>query len=69
MINYVTKITHLLLTRDWECCPACRSSYVKESALWVDSQKVGVGLLCPVDVQEVKADLLVKDKFGSTYKW
>lgn len=68
MINYVTKITHLLLTRDWECCLACRSSYVKESALWVDSRKVGVGLglLCPVEVQEVKADLLMRDKFGST---
>lgn len=62
-------VTHLLLTHDWERCPACHSSYVKASAQWVDSKKVGVGLLSPGEVQEVEADRLIKDKFGSTIKW
>lgn len=62
-------VTHLLLTRDWERCLACRSSYVKELAPWVDLQKVGVGLLCPVEVQEVKVEQLIKHKLWSTNKW
>lgn len=60
-------VTHLLLTHDWERCLECHSSYAKESALWVDSQMVVVGLLLPVEVQEVKADLLMKDKIGSNW--
>ena len=62
---YFTMVTHLSLTHDWERCLACHSSYEKELALWVDSQKVAVGLPLPVEVQEVQADLLMKDKFES----
>jgi len=35
----------------------------------VDSQKVGVGLLLAAEVQEVKADLLMKDRLGSDFKF
>ncbi len=65
---YVTMFTHLLLTHDWERCLTCHSSYVQEAALWVDSQKAGVGLKLEEEVQEVKVDLLMKEKFGSVIK-
>lgn len=65
-IYYVTVVTHLLPTHDWECCLACHSSSVEELEQWVDSQKAGVGLLLVVEVQEVKADLLMRENFGST---
>lgn len=48
------------------------SSYVSGRAQWVDSERDEERLQLLVKVQEVKVDLLKKDRFGSAikyYKW
>lgn len=52
--------THLWLIRGWLHYLIYCSSFVRERVPWAELQRLWVGWLYLVEVQEVKADLLIK---------